>query len=211
MDAALRAGIAIFNAGGYHAAHDAWEDRWLGLESGTDDERFLHGLIQFTAAVHHAHDANWAGVHGLAESGAGYLGDLPADHRGVNVSAVRSYLEAVATDPEHVERVAGPRLEHRGRALRPPDLDHGAVAVAARVLAEERDRFDAAVVERAVAFADAVVEARHAGSAAGDDRFVTLLGDFVADAAHRDLVYDRLEGHVERRVARLEDPEGLFD
>ncbi|MFB6301121.1 MAG: DUF309 domain-containing protein, partial [Halobacteriales archaeon] len=52
MDAHLRAGIAIYNAGGYHAAHDAWEDHWLDLESGTDDERFLHGLIQFTAAVH---------------------------------------------------------------------------------------------------------------------------------------------------------------
>ncbi|NIS31883.1 MAG: DUF309 domain-containing protein, partial [Actinobacteria bacterium] len=59
MDAHLRAGIAIYNAGGYHAAHDAWEDHWLELEAGTDDERFLHGLIQFTAAVHHAQGANW--------------------------------------------------------------------------------------------------------------------------------------------------------
>ena len=27
MDAHLRAGVAIYNAGHYHAAHDAWEDR----------------------------------------------------------------------------------------------------------------------------------------------------------------------------------------
>ena len=30
----LRAGIAVFNAGDFHDAHDAWEDRWLDLESG---------------------------------------------------------------------------------------------------------------------------------------------------------------------------------
>jgi len=52
MDA-LRAGIAIHNAGHYHAAHDAWEDEWLELDDGSD-ERLLHGLIQFTAAIHHA-------------------------------------------------------------------------------------------------------------------------------------------------------------
>ena len=67
----LRAGIAVYNAGEYHAAHDAWEDYWLDLERGTDDERLLHGLIQFTAAVHHAEERNWEGAVGLAESATG--------------------------------------------------------------------------------------------------------------------------------------------
>ncbi len=39
----LRAGAAIYNDGYYHAAHDAWEARWLECEDGTDDERLLHG------------------------------------------------------------------------------------------------------------------------------------------------------------------------
>ncbi len=211
MDAHLRAGVAIYNAGGYHAAHDAWEDHWLDLPSGDDDERFLHGLIQFTAAVHHAQDANWEGVRGLAGSGAAYLADLPADHRGVNVGEVRAYLEAVASDPEHVERVAPPALELDGRALGPDDLEGPAVAVAAEVVAEEREAYDEAVVGRAVEFADEVLAARDAGSTAGDDRFVALLADFVGDRVHRDLVYRRLRAHVEREVARREDAEGLFD
>ena len=211
MDAHLRAGVAIYNAGGYHAAHDAWEDHWLDLPAGTDDERFLHGLIQFTAAVYHAQSANWAGLRGLAESGAGYLAGLPADHRGVNVGAVRAYLERLAEDPEHVERVAPPALTVDGEALRLDDLEPPAVAVAAGVLAEEHDAYDEAVVERAVALATEVVEARASGSTAGDDRFVTLLADFVAGAEHRDLVYRRLREHVERTVAERDDVAGLFD
>ncbi|PSQ33570.1 DUF309 domain-containing protein [Halobacteriales archaeon SW_10_68_16] len=74
MEPHLRAGVAIYNAGGHHAAHDAWEDHWLGLDAGTDDERFLHGLIQFTAAVYHARNRNWSGATGLAEGGPAGLG-----------------------------------------------------------------------------------------------------------------------------------------
>ncbi len=211
MDAHLRAGIAIYNAGGYHAAHDAWEDHWLDLEAGTDDERFLHGLIQFTAAVHHAQDGNWTGLRGLAGSAAAYLADLPDDYRGVNVGVVRAYLEALVVDPEHVERAAPPALELDGRAIGLEDLDFPALAVAAEVLAETHDAYDEAVVERAVALAEEVVEARATGSAAGDDRFVALLADFVGDAANRDLVYERLRGHVERAAAERDDVAGLFD
>jgi predicted metal-dependent hydrolase len=74
MESHLRAGVAVYNAGQYHAAHDAWEDHWLDLEQGTDDEQFLHGLIQFTAAVHHARTRNWSGATGLASSARDYLG-----------------------------------------------------------------------------------------------------------------------------------------
>ncbi|MFB6353782.1 MAG: DUF309 domain-containing protein [Halobacteriales archaeon] len=209
MDAHLRAGVAVYNAGGHHAAHDAWEDRWLALEAGTEDERFLHGLIQFTAAVHHAHDANWTGARGLAESGAGYLDGLPADYRGLNVGPVRDYLRSVAADPEHVERAAPPALTYEGRALGLGDLDDPAVRVAAVVLAEAGDAYDEAVVERAVAFADEAVEAGVEPTA--DDRFAALLADFVADPDRRQLVYERLAGHVEREAAKRADVDGLFD
>lgn len=211
MDDHLRAGIAVYNAGHYHAAHDAWEDHWLDLEAGTADERFLHGLIQFTAAVHHAQHGNWAGLHGLARSGAGYLDGLAAEYRGVNLAAVRSYLRALAEDPEHVERTAPPPLTIHGEALVLADLEYPAAGVAAGVLAETLDGYDEAVIERAVEFADEVVAARSAGDAAGDDRFLTLLVDFVRDPEHRGVIYQRLEGHVERRVAELEDVDGLFD
>ncbi|ELZ94766.1 hypothetical protein C440_06817 [Haloferax mucosum ATCC BAA-1512] len=100
MDDSLRAGIAIYNAGAYRAAHGAWEATWLRLEDETDDERFLHGLIQFTAAVHHVRDDNDAGAVGLARSAREYLSGLDDDYRGVNLDAVRSYLA-------HLEAAAG--------------------------------------------------------------------------------------------------------
>jgi predicted metal-dependent hydrolase len=208
MDAHLRAGIAVYNAGEYHAAHDAWEDRWLDLESGTDEERFLHGLIQFTAAVHHGYDGNWAGLQGLAESAGRYLEGLPSPYRGVDLHAVRPYLGALAADPEHIERVEPPRLRHEGRALSLADLaeegEFEAAAVAAGVLAEEYDAYDEGVIETAVDYARESVEAGEGG------RFVALAFDFVA-GEERDLVYQRLREHVDRRRSREDDIEGLFD
>ena len=205
MDAHLRAGVAIYNAGGHHAAHDAWEDHWLGLESGTDDERFLHGLIQFTAAVHHGGGSNWEGVQGLAESAGTYLDGLPSPYHGVDLDPVREYLAALAEDPERFEDAEPPRLRYEGQAIGPGDLDFEAAAVAAEVLAEEREAYDEAVVEEAVGYA------RDDLGDGQDGRFVALVMDFVADADHRDLVYRRLAEHVERRRSRESDVEGLFD
>jgi predicted metal-dependent hydrolase len=205
MRDALRAGIAVYNAGEYHGAHDAWEDHWLDLQSGSDDERFLHGLIQFTAALHHARASNWDGLAGLVASARDYLEGLPADYRGVNVGTVRASLDAMDDDPEVVERVAPPPMTHEGEAVALDDLDVDAAAIAAAILAGEHDRYEEAVVERAVEYARAEL------AEAGDGQFVALVMDFAADAEHRDLVYQRLEQHVQRRDAEREDVEGLFD
>ncbi|MCO8253557.1 DUF309 domain-containing protein [Haladaptatus sp. AB618] len=205
MDTYLRAGLAIYNAGEFHAAHDAWEDYWLGLDSGTADERFLHGLIQFTAVVHHTTDSNWTGIRGLAESAAAYLGDLPGEYRGVDVETVRSYLRAVRDDPEYVERVAPPRLTDDGAVLRPDDLDFEESAVAALVLAEEFG-YEESVLERAIEFARMDLEAGDEGS-----RFITFVMDFVRQPENRALIFQRLSQHVERREFRETDVDGLFE
>ena len=205
MDDHLRAGIAVYNAGNHHAAHDAWEDHWLDLDADTADERLLHGLIQFTAAVHHAHRANWLGLRGLAESAGAYLATLPADYRGVNVAEVRSYLARLAADPEHVERVAPPALRYEGRRLLLEDLDFAAAAIAALVYAEEGE-YDGETIERAVAYArEDLAEGR------GTSRFVTFVMDFARDPANRGIVHQRLAGHVGKRDHRREDVDGLFD
>ncbi|WP_135820383.1 DUF309 domain-containing protein [Halostella litorea] len=202
----LRAGIAVYNAGGYHAAHDAWEDRWLDLERGTDDERFLHGLIQFTAAVHHARERNWDGVAGLVESADEYLAGLPDEYRGVDVAAVRRHLAALGADPERVERERPPRLAHEGTAVTLGDLEFDAGAVAAAVLAAESERFDESVIDRAARYGREDIEAGRSTS-----EFVTFVLDFARDAEHRDIVYQRLADHVERRRHRESDVAGLFD
>lgn len=51
-DAALRAGIALFDGGEYWEAHEAWEERWL--EADGDESSALGALIQLAAALDHA-------------------------------------------------------------------------------------------------------------------------------------------------------------
>ena len=209
----LRAGIAIYNAGRYHAAHDAWEERWLDLERDTDDERLLHGLIQFTAAIHHAHDRNWVGAQGLAESAGGYLDGLPADCHGLDLDPIRSYCSLLGTDPETIERGPIPVLTHDGEPLDLDDLRFEPAAIAARVFAAEhgssgiRDHsFDEETIERAIDYARADLDADHEASP-----FVTLVMDFARDDANRGIAYQRLVQHVERRSDRDDDVAGLFD
>jgi uncharacterized protein len=45
-------GIDLYNAGEFHAAHDAWEERWLG-ECGPQEKLFLQAMIQSAVAFHH--------------------------------------------------------------------------------------------------------------------------------------------------------------
>lgn len=46
------AGIELYNAGEFHAAHDAWEERWMG-EVGQSEKLFLQAMIQSAVAFHH--------------------------------------------------------------------------------------------------------------------------------------------------------------
>src|SRR5438270_2613676 len=46
------AGIDLYNAGEFHAAHDAWEERWLGAV-GPAEKLFLQAMIQSAVAFHH--------------------------------------------------------------------------------------------------------------------------------------------------------------
>ena len=204
MREALRAGIAVYNDGYHHAAHDAWEDRWLELDADTADERLLHGLIQFTAAVYHARNRNWEGAVGLADSALEYLEELPATYRDVGLSRVRSYLECLAADPEVIERRPPIRVTHEGSVPGLEELDVSATVLAAAVLAEELG-YDEAPVETAGEYALADLEAGR-----DDSRFIALLFAFVREADDRDVVYRRLTAHVSRRRSREEDVEGLF-
>ena len=45
-------GIDLYNAGEFHAAHDAWEERWLG-PVGPAEKLFLQAMIQSAVAFHH--------------------------------------------------------------------------------------------------------------------------------------------------------------
>ena len=46
------AGIDLYNAGEFHAAHDAWESRWMS-DVGPAEKLFLQAMIQSAVAFHH--------------------------------------------------------------------------------------------------------------------------------------------------------------
>ena len=46
------AGIELYNEGEFHAAHDAWEARWVD-EAGPREKLFLQAMIQSAVAFHH--------------------------------------------------------------------------------------------------------------------------------------------------------------
>jgi len=195
---ALRAGAAVFDAGYYHAAHDVWEDAWLDAEGG--DAALLQGLIQYAAAVHHARERNWEGCVGLSESARDYLAD--ANPRGVNVPELRTYLAALATDPERVEREPPASIRVDGDRVGFEELSADEALAAAPALADE---LGDETVELGVEYAREDI-------AAGDETsvFVRFAIDFVTDPAHRAVIAQRLSEHADRRRRREEDVEGLF-
>lgn len=46
------AGLDLYNAGEFHAAHDAWEERWRD-DCGPREKLFLQALIQSAVVFHH--------------------------------------------------------------------------------------------------------------------------------------------------------------
>jgi len=203
MESSLRAGVALYTAGDYHAAHEPWEDVWLDLPDG-EDERLLHGLIQFTAAIYHARQHNWSGAVGLATQAQSYLDSLPPTHRGIDTEAVTTALGELEADPERIERGPTPPLLYDGHRLTAADLSIDGITIAADAVADEYDSYDAAHIEAAIDFA-------HAEATGTESKFVGLLTAFVDDRDNRAIVYDRVRQNVERRQAKVDDVSGLFE
>jgi predicted metal-dependent hydrolase len=208
--------VALFNDGFYHAAHDPLEAAWLESDRDDTEGRFLQGLVQLTAAVHHARDRNWTGCVGLAESAREYLTDAPDAYAGVNVVLVRRVLASLATDPEVVERRQMPVLAVDDERVTRERLELDAAALAAEALAEARG-LDESVIERAAAYAredreraaaDDVIATRGRNEASKLERFLV---DFATNDADYEIVYTRLADHVDRRDHRASDVDGLFD
>lgn len=202
MRDALKAGIALFNDEFYHAAHDAWESDWLTLESGSPDERFLHGLIQYTAAVYHLEHANDIGAIGLAESASAYLADLPSSYHGVDLTPIRDTLDGIAEDGKRIDPQDIAWIPYNGTMLTLPDLEPPARWIAAEIIAEEVDGFDQEVLSDAIAWAE---------SGGPESLYAKLVTDFVEDATRRGVIYTRLSQHVARERSRQRDVSGLFE
>lgn len=201
----LKAGIAIYNNGDFHAAHDAWEDHWLDLEKDTNDERFLHGLIQFTAAIYHGTTGNWEGLQGLATSAAEYLAPLQSPYRQVSIEPIHHYLIQLAGDPEYIERHSPPNIIYDESPLRITDLTLDEKFIVASVIAEEHDSFDAELIETAIENAEQAIAANHSS------KYIGLVSDFATNTDQRELIYDRMSSLISRQQQRDEDVAGLFE
>ncbi|QGN07581.1 DUF309 domain-containing protein [Halorhabdus sp. CBA1104] len=206
MDTALRAGIALYNAGRYRTAHDAWEHDWIGMSDADERKDFLQGLIQFAVAIHHATSGNAAGAISLAEKAPTYLDGYGDAFAGVDLKPARSYLAAVREDPTVVDRREPPTLTHHGEAIALDDLDFDGTVLAADAIAESEGESEEALIEQAIEYARADLDAGEEGS-----QFVTFLFDYVREPQARAIVTQRLGEHVSRRQSREDDVSGLFE
>ena len=194
----LRAGVAVFNAGHYHAAHDAWEPPYR--EATGDRRDYLQGLIQFAAAAHHVTTGNREGAQGLADSALEYLDGQDGD---IDLAPVRAWLTACRDDYDRVEGTRPPDLTYAGQRLDVRDLQYPAIAVAAPLVAEATG-YDADLLEAGAEFALADLPDKPSSP------FVTLVLDFL-HGERRGVIVHRLDQHVTRRQAREDDVAGLFD
>lgn len=191
----LRAGVALYNAGHYLAAHEPLESKWLEAPAGERDE-CLQGLIQATAAVYKSQTGNHSGAAGLAESAAEYLNSC----EDLAVSALVAWLEKLATDPTLGKREEPPLLDIEGKALEIYDLPPAGIVTAAEAVAEtDGDE----LLGKASEYAAFDLE-----NGQESTPFVTLTVDYLCDPTP--VVRQRLKEHVERRSTRESDVDGLF-
>ncbi len=102
------AGIDLYNAGEFHAAHDAWEDRWMG-EVGRDEKLFLQAMIQSAVAFHHlqisrpgaARQMYLRAKEKFERLGKGVFMSLDIEHYQAQLDAALSWL-LTAPDPRDV-------------------------------------------------------------------------------------------------------------
>lgn len=109
------AGIDLYNAGEFHAAHDAWEERWRD-DCGPQEKLFLQALIQSAVIFHHIEIGRRGAarrMYGMAREKFTRLGE----ERFMSLD-VREYVEGLALSLRWLEEAEDPR-----EAVPPQDLE----------------------------------------------------------------------------------------
>jgi uncharacterized protein len=100
------AGIDLYNAGEFHAAHDAWEERWRD-DCGPREKLFLQALIQSAVIFHHIEIGRRGAarrMYGMAREKFARLGE----ERFMSLD-VRGYVERLARALRWLEESDDPR------------------------------------------------------------------------------------------------------
>lgn len=109
------AGIDLYNTGEFHAAHDAWEERWRD-DCGPREKLFLQALIQSAVIFHHIEIGRRGAarrMYGMAREKFTRLGC----ERFMSLD-VREYVEGLARALRWLEEAEDPR-----EAVAPVDLE----------------------------------------------------------------------------------------
>lgn len=85
-EAHLDHGIALFNAGKFWEAHEAWEEIWMNHPE--DGRFFIQGLIQLAAAYHQLQRKVYRGVLIHLKQAEERLRLFPPDFLGIDVPAI---------------------------------------------------------------------------------------------------------------------------
>jgi predicted metal-dependent hydrolase len=111
----LAEGLRRYRAGEFFAAHEDWEDVWLGLKE--PEKTFLQSLIQIAAALHHLQRGNQQGTKSLLKAALRRLDPYPASFGGISVTRLceelREWVQALEAGDE-VSELSFPQIQpHR--------------------------------------------------------------------------------------------------
>jgi hypothetical protein len=188
----LLAGAAAYNVAEFRVA----EAVWTGGEGP-----LLAGLAALADAVAAGRAGQWDEATAAAERARDLLAGV--DGGPVSIPPLGRWLDAFLADPESVERGRPPAVVVDGERRLPETLPLGAAGLAAVVLAET-GAYDAEVVADAVRFAERE-------NYPDESTYATFLRDFVGNPEQRAIVFQRLEGLVDRERRKERDVSGLFD
>jgi hypothetical protein len=93
--------LALFNAGFYWEAHEAWEGFWNALGRTTPEAQFVQGLIHLAAACVKVREGKPAGVSRHTKRARELLGDLEAARLGGSLGLAPDSLSAVVNELEN--------------------------------------------------------------------------------------------------------------
>jgi len=97
-------GVALYNDGAYHEAHDCFEAEWYNYGSGTTESAFAHGMVQVAAGAYkHVDFEDDDGMRSLFGTALQYLHGVPNDYYGVDALSVRTTLTNALDEPAVLE------------------------------------------------------------------------------------------------------------
>jgi hypothetical protein len=188
----LLAGAAAYNVAEFRVAAAVWDE---------GEGPLFAGLAELSAAVAAGRAGEWGEATAAADRARRRLAGV--DGGPVSIPPLGRWLDAFLADPESVERGRPPAVVVDGERRLPETLPLAAAGLAAEALAEA-GAYDADVVVDAVRFAERETYP-------DESTYATFLRDFVGNPERRPVVFQRLDGLVERERRKERDVGGLFD